>query len=82
MPTQSAPKKTVPRISYVSPIISSTLLPVSNRFSPLSDNCFEVLCKRTHKRPQNKECTPSQSNSQPDDGHAAMHFSACYDDDC
>ena len=82
MPTWSAPKKAVPRISYVSPIISSSPLTVSNSFSSLSDDCFEVLCKRTHKVPKNKECTPSQSNSEPDDGHAAMHFSVYYEDVC
>ena len=82
MPTCSTPKKSVPRISYVSTIISSTSLPVSNRFSPLSYDCFEGLCKITHKGPRNQECTPSRSNFQPDDGHAAMHFSTCSDDDC
>ena len=82
MPTWSVPKKTVPCISYVSSIISSSPLPISNRFSYLSDDCFEVLCKRTHKGPQNEECTPSRSNSPPDDEHAVMHFSACYNDDC
>ena len=41
-----------------------------------------MLGEGTQQGPQNKECTPSRSNSQPDDGHVAMHFSACYDDDC
>ena len=82
MPTWSVPKKAAPCISYVFPIISSSTLRVSNRFSSLSANCFEVLCKKTHTGPQNKECTSSRSNSQPDDGYAAIHFSACYDDDC
>ena len=82
MPTGSAPKKPVSRISYVSPATLSSLLCFSNRLSSLSDHCFEVLGERTQLGPRNKECIPLRSNSQPDDGYAAMHFSVCYDDDC
>ena len=82
MPTWSATKKPVPRISYVSPTTLSFPLCFSNRFSSLSDDCFEVLGETTQQEPRNKECIPLRSNSQPNDGHATMHFSACYDDDC
>ena len=82
MPTWSAPKKPVSRISNISTTTLSSLLCFSNRFSSLSNDCFEVLGERTQQGPRNKECTPLVSNSQPDDEHAIMHFSACYDDNC
>ena len=82
MLTWSTPKKPIFCISYISPTILSSPLCFSNRFSSLSDDCFEVLGERTQREPRNKECTSLQSNSQPDDGHAAIHFSACYNNNC